>query len=115
MEVLAHIEETDHAVSIQQVRRGMWHARLHRLWIELAHAQPIDDGAALVRQEAHAAAKPCLFNEATGVYDIPIPQQDIIEFNTEMNFIKFSVSSFSTFGIGGAEPRARATRWDLYR
>ena len=47
---------------------------------------------------------PYLYNDATGIFDIPVAESDIVEHDTVNNTITFLVEHFSIYGLGGAEP-----------
>lgn len=47
-----------------------------------------------------ATIQPYLFNESTGIFDIPVPEEDIVERDLANNTITFLVDHFSTYGLG---------------
>lgn len=44
--------------------------------------------------------RPFLFNEATGKFDIPVPEEDIVSRDPLNNTVTFLVDHFSTYGLG---------------
>jgi hypothetical protein len=47
-----------------------------------------------------ASLRVFLYNEISGIYDIEVPVEDIVERDLENNVIRFNVSHFSVYGLG---------------